>query len=216
MKEEKVAEDVYLIKQPFHEIFTGVTVILGKRSIGLVDSGLERTPEDHVFPLLQKMGRKAEEINYVVNTHRDGDHIWGNKAIKGRTQAKIAVHELDADAVGNVDLRLKDGETIKLGDRLFRVVHTPGHSSGSICLYDEKNRMLITGDSVQGNGVEEGKLLIRTSKEKYVDSMKRLLTLKVTTLIMDHPYKPFAKAILTGKEPRTMILESVKAAERMK
>ena len=87
---EKVAEDLYLIKQPFHEIFTGVTVVLGKSNVGLVDSGLETTPTNYVFPLLLKMKHKPEDINYVVNTHRDGDHIWGNKVIQEKTKAKIA------------------------------------------------------------------------------------------------------------------------------
>jgi len=212
---EKIAEDLYLIKQPFNETFTGVTVVLGNYNIGLVDSGLETTPKDYIFPLLLKMRRKPKDVNYVVNTHRDGDHIWGNKVIKEEAQCKIAVHELDANAVGIVDLRLKDGETIKLGDRSFRVVHTPGHTPGSICLYDERNRTLITGDSIQGCGVEEGNLLIRTSKEEYIDSMKKLLNLHIAILVMDHPYKPFAKAVLTGKEPKEMILESIKAAEQM-
>jgi len=209
---EKVAEDVYFIKQPFEEIFTGVTVVLGKSGVGLIDSGLENTPKDYVFPFLLKMAYKPEDINIVVNTHCDGDHVWGNKLIKEKTQAKVAVHELDADAVGSVDIRLKDGENVKLGDRQFRVVHTPGHTPGSICLYDVKNQTLMTGDSVQGRGVEEGSLLIRTSKEEYTNSMKKLLKLKIAVLVMDHPYKPFAKAILTGEEPKGMIEESIKAA----
>ena len=217
MKEvvEKIAEDLFLIKQPFHEHFTGVTVVFGKRSIGLIDTGLETTPADYVFPLLSRMGREPDEIDCIVNTHRDGDHIWGNKAIKEKTRAKIAVHALDADAVGSVDLRLKDGETVRLGDRMLRVIHTPGHTPGSICLYDEKNQTLIAGDSMQGCGVTEGNLLIRTSKEEYISSMKKLLSLQIAILVLDHPYKPFSKAVLTGKEPKEMILKSIKAAENI-
>jgi len=212
---EKIAEDLYLIKQPFDEMFTGVTVVLGRYNVGLVDSGLETTPADYIFPFLREMERKPQDIDCVVNTHCDGDHIWGNKEIKEKTQAKIAVHELDADAVGTADLRLKDGEAVKLGDRSFRVVHTPGHTPGSICLYDERNQTLITGDSVQGYGVEEGDLLVRTSKEQYINSMRKLLDLQITILVMDHPYKPFGEAILTGKKPREMILKSIEAARQM-
>jgi len=212
---EKIADDVYLIKQPFNGIFTGVTIVLGEPDIGIVDTGLETTPSDYIFPFLRKMGHKPEDINYIVNTHRDGDHIWGNKAIREKSHAKIAVHELDADAVGAVDIKLRDDEIVKLGKRLFKVVHTPGHSPGSICLHNEKDGILITGDSIQGRGVEEGNLLIRTSKKEYILSMKKLLSLQIATLIMDHPYRPFAKAVLKGKEARNMILESIKAAEEM-
>ena len=211
---ERIADDLYFIRQPFHGVFTGVTVVLGKSSVGLVDSGLETTPADYVFPLLRELGRKPEDIACVVNTHRDGDHVLGNKVIKEKTGARIAVHELDAAAVETADLRLKDGETVELGDGSFRVVHTPGHTSGSICLYDARNRTLISGDSIQGRGVEEGKLLIRTSHAEYIESMRKLLKIEIAILIVDHPYRPYAKGVLTGDEPKAMILASVEAAER--
>ena len=210
---EKVAEDLYLIKQPFHGIFTGVTVVTGANSVGIVDTGLQTTPAEYILPLISELGHRPEDIKYIVNTHGHGDHIWGNKALKEKTKAKIVAHELDADDVGAVDLRLKDGDTVMLGDRQFRIVHTPGHTPGSICLHDEKNRTLITGDSVQGRGVEEGNLVIR-NKQDYIDSMKKLLKLEIKTMLVDHPYRPFRKAVLTGEEPRQMIIESLKAVEQ--
>ena len=214
MKEvEKVAEDLYLITQPFQGIFTGVIVVTGTNSVGIVDTGLETTPAEYILPLVSELGHKPEEINYIVNTHGHGDHIWGNKALREKTSAKIAVHELDAEGVGIVDVKLKDNDTVKLGDRQFRVVHTPGHTPGSICLYDEKDQVLITGDSVQGRGVEEGNLVIR-NKQEYINSMKKLLKLEIKIMIVDHPYRPFRKAVLTGEEPRQMITESLKAVEQ--
>lgn len=50
----------------------------------------------------------------------------------------------NAEAVETADVKLKDGDVVELGDRNFRVVHTPGHRPGSICLYDQKNYTLIT------------------------------------------------------------------------
>jgi hydroxyacylglutathione hydrolase len=214
MKEvEKVAEDLYLITQPFQGIFTGVTVVTGTNSVGIVDTGLKTTPVEYILPLVSELGHKPEEINYIVNTHGHGDHIWGNKALREKTSVKIAVHELDAEGVGTVDVKLKDNDTVKLGDREFLVVHTTGHTPGSICLYDEKDQVLITGDSVQGRGVEDGNLVIR-NKQEYINSMKKLLKLQIKTMIVDHPYRPFRKAVLTGEEPRQMIIESLKAVEQ--
>jgi len=207
---ERIAEDLYLVKHPTENGFVGVVVVFGTGKIGLVDTGFERTPMDYIFPFLEKMNRDCKKINYVVNTHRDGDHIWGNKAIKEKTEAKIAIHEEDAEAIETADVKLKDGDLVELGDRIFRVIHTPGHTPGSICLYDEKNLTLITGDSVCG----ERRDLIRMDKSIYISSLKRLLTLEIKTLVMAHPFKPLGKAVLREEEPEEMIRASIDVANQ--
>lgn len=210
---QKVAEDLYFIEQPLRPgWFVGVSVVLGSEKIGLVDTGFERTPEERIFPTLRNMGRKPEEINCVVNTHRDGDHVLGNSVIKKETGAKITVHELDAEAVETVDIKLKDGDFIDLGDRSFRVVHTPGHTLGSICLYDQENSALITGDSVCGERSD----LIRMNKEIYIVSLRKLLDLKVEVMIMSHPFLPIGKSVLTGDECERMIRASMSVAEKLR
>jgi len=209
---EKAADDIYFIKQPVRVgWFFGVSVILGTGKIGLVDTGLENTPVDRVFPLIQELGRRPREIDYVVNTHRDGDHVLGNKTIKEKTRAKIAIHELEAQAVETVDIKLKDGDIVELGDRSFEVVHTPGHRPGSICLYDRRNRTLISGDSICGDRTD----LIRMDNEIYITSLEKLLDLGLSVLVMSHPFKPPGKSILTGNETKEMILASIGIAERL-
>jgi len=203
---------VFYVKQPMREDwFCGVVVILGERKIGLVDTGFESTPTERVFPFLGELGRRPEEINYVVNTHRDGDHILGNKTIKEATKAKIAIHELEAEAVQTADIKLIDGESVELGERRFVIVHTPGHRPGSICLYDQENSTLITGDSVCGERSD----LIRMDKDIYISSLKKLLDLEVQVMIMSHPFKPMGKTILTEDEPQRMIRASISIAEKL-
>ena len=209
---EKAADDIYFIKQPVRVgWFFGVSVILGTGKIGLVDTGFENTPVDRVFPLIQELGRRPREIDYVVNTHRDGDHVLGNKTIKDKTKAKIAIHELEAQAVETVDIKLKDGDIVELGDRSFEVVHTPGHRPGSICLYDHRNCTLISGDSICGDRTD----LIRMDNDIYITSLKKLLDLDLSVLVMSHPFKPPGKSILTGNETKEMILASIGIAERL-
>lgn len=209
---EKVANDIYMIKQMIREgNYVTVLVFVGKSSIGVVDSGFEKTPTDYIFPLVKELGRGLSEINLVVNTHRDGDHIQGNRVIKENTKAKIAAHELEVEAIPEVDVKLKDGETIELGDRKFKVIHTPGHRPGAICLYDSKSHLLITDDVVCG----ERKDLIRMDKTIYISSLRKLLKLEVSQLIMGHPFKPMEKPVLTGDEPRRMIEASIDIAEKM-
>ena len=210
---QKVAEDLYLIEQPMRPgWFVGIIVVLGNGKIGLVDTGFERTPEEYIFPALRSLGHKPEEINFVVNTHGDGDHILGNKVIKDKTNAKIAAHELEAEAIETSDINLKDEGSVKLGNREFKVVHTPGHRPGSICLYDQKNRTLITGDSVCGDRID----LIRMDKNIYIGSLRKLLDLDIKDLIMSHPFKPLGKSILSGNEPKDMIQESIDIAAKLK
>lgn len=107
---------------------------------------------------------------------------------------------------------MKDEGSVKLGNREFKVVHTPDHRPGSICLYDQKNRTLITGDSVCGDRTD----LIRMDKNIYISSLRKLLDLDIKDLIMSHPFKPLGKSILTGNEPKDMIQESIDIAEKLK
>lgn len=214
----RISEDIYLIKQPMESIFTGVTVVIGEK-IGLVDTGLESTPEEYIFPFLRSLGRKEKEISIVVNTHCDGDHIEGNESVKRVSGAQIAAHRLDRNFWGSLapaldmDIELEGGDNIRLGDRIFRVVHTPGHTSGSICLYDKDDGVLLSGDSIQGHGVpdDERGPLVRTSRAEYVASMKKLMKLNVKILVMDHPYKPFKKALLVDDEVEKMLSVSISA-----
>ena len=48
----------------------------------------------------------------------------------------------------NADIRLDDNEEIKIGDNLFKVIYTPGHSNGSICLYDKNTKSMFSGDTI--------------------------------------------------------------------
>jgi len=213
MKEvEKIADDLYFVKQPIREgWYGGVLVVLGSEKIGLVDTGFENTPEDYIFPLLFELDRRPDDIDTVVNTHRDRDHVEGNAVIKARTRAQIAIHELEADAVETADVTLKDGDVVKLGDRRFTVIHTPGHRPGNICLYDQTKRTLITGDTVCGDRTE----LIRMDKELYISSLKKLLDLDVKVLVMSHPFKPLGKIVLVGNETKEMIRASIAIAENL-
>jgi glyoxylase-like metal-dependent hydrolase (beta-lactamase superfamily II) len=208
---ERVADDLYFLKYVHREgTFVGITVVLGRRAIGLVDTGFEPAIVDHLFPFLRDVGRRPDEITVVVNTHRDGDHIQGNPVLKAQTKATFAAHELDADAIGGIDVRLHDGDQVDLGDRTFEVVHAPGHTPGNICLYQPGAKLLIVGDTLCGDHVN----LIRMGKDLYINSIKRLLDLDVQQLIQSHPRKPIEKGVLVGDEPRQMMLASIALAEQ--
>ena len=186
-----------------------VVLVFGEDKIGVVDTGYENTGEDFVFPLIEEQGRRLDEVSIIVNTHRDGDHIGGNAVFKERTGAPVAIHELEMEAVPTADTRL--GDDVTLGDRVFKVIHTPGHRPGAVCLYDEASKILLTADSVCGTREN----LIRMDKNIYIDSLKRLLELDVETMIMSHPFGPPGKDVLRGDEVRQMIEASIEIAENL-
>jgi glyoxylase-like metal-dependent hydrolase (beta-lactamase superfamily II) len=191
--------------------FFNVVIVFGEENIGVIDTGFENTPTDLIFPLIKEYGRSLKEVNMVVNTHRDGDHVRGNEELKEKTGAIIAIHELEAEAVPTADLLLKDGDKVTLGNRCFEVIHTPGHRPGSICLYDPDHRTLVTGDSVCGTRED----LIRMDKEIYIDSMRKIKKYNIDTMIMSHPFKPLGKEILVGNEAAEMIQASIDIAEKI-
>ncbi len=212
MDVDRVFDDLFVVK---HEMrpgwFCSVLVFFGENRIGIVDSGFEETARDMVLPCIKEQGRSWDEVTLVVNTHRDGDHVKGNQVLKDSTGALIAAHRLEAEAIPDVDQLLEDGDIVTLGDRVFKVLLTPGHRPGAICLFEEETGLLVTDDVVCGARED----LIRMDKAIYIDSLRKLLSLRIDTMIMSHPFEPAGKNVLKGSEAKKMIEASIRIAENM-
>jgi glyoxylase-like metal-dependent hydrolase (beta-lactamase superfamily II) len=93
----------------------------------------------------------------VVTTHQHADHWQALQAVVQATGARTAAGDLDADSIPvHTDLRLRDGETINVGNIPLRVIHLVGHTPGSIALlYDDPkgHPHLFTGDCLFPGGV---------------------------------------------------------------
>ena len=94
---------------------------------------------------------KGTRVSRIIMTHRHGDH-WGTiDHLKSATGAPVYCHEADREAhADKVDGTLADGEEVPLGGGSLRVIHTPGHTPGSICLLT--GRYLIAGDTLFPGG----------------------------------------------------------------
>jgi glyoxylase-like metal-dependent hydrolase (beta-lactamase superfamily II) len=211
---QRAADDLYLLTKAAaaggEGWFISLIVVLGK-GIGLMDTGYADTPELVLFPFLERMNRSPAEITMVVNTHRDSDHVGGNAIIRERSGARIAIHKLEAESVESPDVFLTDGDEVTLGDRIFEVIHTPGHKPGSICLYERSARILLTGDTVTGTRRD----LIRMDPEIQIRSLERLQDLDLELMIMAHPFEPAGKAVLDASEAREMIRTSIRIVRSM-
>ncbi len=122
--------------------------ILGDKESG---EGLVIDPSWEPERLYKIANGEGLTIKYIINTHCHEDHVNGNAKMKELTGALVAIHEDEAKYLRHffppeADVRLRDKEVINLGTVDVTVMHTPGHSPGSICLMAEDR--LFTGDTL--------------------------------------------------------------------
>ncbi|MDJ0808569.1 MAG: MBL fold metallo-hydrolase [Desulfobacterales bacterium] len=103
-------------------------------------------PSGDVAAILAAAAHANLVIETIVNTHGHGDHTAGNAALKSQTGARILIHAEDAGTYPQADDHLQDNDRIRIGDITLKVIHTPGHTPGGICLYVEGH--LFTGDTL--------------------------------------------------------------------
>jgi hydroxyacylglutathione hydrolase len=136
-------------------------------------------------PLVERVAANGLRLHLVANSHGHIDHIFDNGPLMRATRAPLAIHPDDAyrleggntygfeiEAVtASVDLR--EGEQLRIGDLVFDVLHLPGHTEGSVCLYEERGGLLLSGD-VLFAGAYGRTDLPGGSDEQMVASLSRL------------------------------------------
>lgn len=91
------------------------------------------------------------QVQLLLVTHRHTDHWGALDAVKAATGAPVAVHAMDAPGIPvPADRLLADGAEMAVGEMRLRVIHTPGHTAGCVCLYTPGH--LISGDALFPNG----------------------------------------------------------------
>jgi hydroxyacylglutathione hydrolase len=173
----QVTDHIHALKVPFHVTtpqgkiprFVYTYLIYGDR-ICLIDSGVASS-EKVIFDYMKKTGRSPEDISILVLTHSHPDHIGAAKEVVAASGCNVAAHFSEVDWIEDVDLQarqrpvpgfgslvsgpvkvdrhLSEGDILKLGDGLsLKVIHTPGHSRGSISLLLQEEKALFSADAV--------------------------------------------------------------------
>jgi glyoxylase-like metal-dependent hydrolase (beta-lactamase superfamily II) len=141
--------------------------------------------------LTQQLGDEGWSLRFVVSTHRHWDHIGDNAEVVIATGATLACHHADRWGLERPDaasapfavppsipaLELAEGSRIRFGEVDLHVLHTPGHTEGSVCLLSSEDGILISGDTLFAGGWGRTDLA-GGDAEQMIDSLARLSTLE--------------------------------------
>lgn len=171
-------------------------------AIALVDAGTGMN-FGFVRRKLADFGLRPSDVELVINTHCHFDHAGGDRDFV-EAGCKVAIHELEAELLRRGDRKvtlaesfnerlepievareLREGDCIELGELALEVLHTPGHTAGSICLHERGRGLLFSGDTVFCAGV--GRVDLPTGDATaLLRSLERLTKLEVRRLMPGH------------------------------
>ncbi len=181
------------------ETFANCALLVDDRLL-LIDTGGDGTAKD-ILSYLERVRCKPTDISTIIITHTHPDHVGGLAVMKDRTGGKVASHRVEADYIARkkpypgppgpqrhtpvgVDILLDDGQRFEG----MLVLHTPGHTPGSLSLLDEGRKLLIAGDACQ---TEEGTIApmqdaYNIDPKMHRESIKKLARLDFEALIVGH------------------------------
>ena len=162
--------------------------------------------------ILAEVDELAYSVTHIINTHGHSDHTAGNQAIKAATGAKLLIHTEDAGRLGKVlhstfsrvlggkgspraDVLLQHNDMIQIGAVGLKVIHTPGHTAGGICLYSKGH--VFTGDTLFAGALGRTDLPGGSMKQLLNSIHEKIYTLPGdTTVWPGHDYGPAPSSIV--------------------
>jgi glyoxylase-like metal-dependent hydrolase (beta-lactamase superfamily II) len=159
--------NVYYVQGEFNSLDNRNTII---------DIGRDNVIFEGFDKISKGVGKRL--IDQIILTHNHYDHTSLLKKVKEIYSPKVYAF---SSYLKGVDFLLKGGESIIIGDEFFEVIHTPGHTQDSICLYCSENGFLFVGDTPVVLYSSGGSF-----EENYVRSMEYLCTKNVSKIFFGH------------------------------
>lgn len=181
LRHSDYSSNVYLVLGSFNGPET-VNTIIDAGSAGAAESIVSE-----VESINTGIGKKA--VEQVILTHTHYDHIGGLSLLKKHFSPKVLAYEF----IPGVTETIYNYNRIRIGDREFVVLHTPGHSPDSICLYCEEEKTIFSGD-VPLNVKTSGGIYSKA----FVKALERISSLEIETIYTGHdePVKKGASSLI--------------------
>jgi len=166
-----------------------VYMILGER-VAIIDTGYNQTHDINTRSVYLG-GLGDPQVQTIILTHRHIDHVGGASSLHRKTKAPIVAHANEKtfieDQLEGIKLHqtVEDNEIIDIGNFTLQIIHTPGHTMGSICILIKEMGVLFTGDTIMGFGTsvinpDEGDMGL------FLDSLNKLLEVDCNTILPGH------------------------------
>ena len=165
----------------------------------IVDPGMIDPEEENA--LADYIERNEYQVTHVINTHLHIDHVAGNHFAIERFHVPVLAHKDDESLGARIDLQaaefgmsekidnvtistyMHEGDTIEIGEGRLEVLHVPGHSQGSVALYDREGGYVIVGDALFAGSIGRTDLP-GGSYTQLIDSIKsKLMSLPDSTVV---------------------------------
>lgn len=217
----------------------GVTLVRNGEGISLIDSGIDAAVVDGcIVPALAQLGLAPDDLDFVLCTHCHGDHIGGHARLRELApRAKFGVFAAGAEKLRRPlfysrEIRAKfpaespappavlDGVEpdflIEAGETVagLRLIPAPGHDSDAVAFFEPEKRLLVTGDSVQGNGTWGQGIALYMDRTAYRDTLMRLMALNAEVLVAGHRFEPFPPVLPGEEKVRSFLEESLSFSEK--
>ena len=227
----KLGNPIRVVKGVFQIRALGsrVTALIGKDRALLIDAGMKGS-ENLILSGLDELGVSADMLSGVIVTHYHPDHAGGVQELVYERNIPVMAHRLDSQFLKGaeeqpnpfqrrlmarlaaplmervnasttpIDTELEDGDTVPF-DFPVQIVHTPGHTPGSIAIFLPDQKVVIVGDALQyrlGRKLTPPAAAVTQDPERAMESLRKLVRLDFHTICFSHfpPFHGAARAAL--------------------